>query len=69
MISQIQGVIMMIAQQEHQLQFIWEELPSPITLPEATQKRLANIYGEFLADYWERYYENNNFQQKGDNYE
>ena len=40
-------------QREHQLQIIWEYIPSPISIPVETRKRLADLLGDLLSEYWE----------------
>ena len=38
----------------HQLQIIWEDIPSPISIPEETRKRLTDLLGDLLLGYWEK---------------
>ena len=34
---------------EHQLQIIWEYIPSPISIPPETRKRLVDLLGDLLS--------------------
>ena len=51
--NQKQGGIME-KQREHQLQIIWDYIPSPISIPPETRKRLADLLGDLLSEYWEK---------------
>lgn len=42
----------MAIRREHQLQIIWEYIPSPISIPSKTRKRLADLLGDLLSGYW-----------------
>ena len=56
-------------QQMHQLQIIWEYIPSPISIQPETRKRLADLLGEFLSAYWEGCKANNNNLPRGDEHD
>ena len=43
----------MAIRREYQLQIIWEYIPSPISIPSKTRKRLADLLGDLLSEYWE----------------
>jgi hypothetical protein len=49
--SQKQGGIME-RRKARQLPIIWEYIPSPISIPEEARKRLADLLGELLSEYW-----------------
>ncbi len=36
-----------------QQKIIWENLTSPIPIPRETQKRLIELIGEMVSNYWE----------------
>jgi hypothetical protein len=50
----------------HQLQIIWEHIPSPISIPAETKKRLVNFFGDLISAYWQGCKGNNCDRQKGD---
>ncbi|MBW2202486.1 MAG: hypothetical protein JRE07_06995 [Deltaproteobacteria bacterium] len=54
---------------EHQLQIIWEHIPSRISIPVETQKRLSNLLGDLLSAYWQGCKGNNYHRQKGDEHD
>ena len=54
---------------EHQLQIIWEHIPSRISIPVETQKRLSNLLGDLLSAYWQGCKGNNCDRQKGDEHD
>jgi hypothetical protein len=56
-------------QREHQLQIIWEYIPSPISIPAETRKRLADLLGDLLSDYWEGYKSENKNSPRGDEHD
>ncbi len=56
-------------EKEHQLQIIWEHIPSRISIPAETEKRLANLLGGLLSAYWQACRENNYHRQKGDEHD
>ena len=37
----------------HQLQIVWECIPSPISMPQEVRNRLTDLLAELLSDYWE----------------
>jgi len=53
-------------QKEHQLQIIWEHIPSRISIPAETEEGLVNLLGDLLAVYWQGRKANNYHRQKGD---
>jgi len=56
-------------QKEHQLQIIWEHIPSPISIPLETQERLADLLGDLLSAYWEGCKAKNNNLPRGHDYD
>jgi len=56
-------------QRGHQLQIIWEYIPSPISIPEATRKRLADLLGDLLSEYWEGRKADNQKSPRGDEHD
>jgi len=56
-------------QKEHQLQIIWKHIPSRISIPSETQKRLGNLLGVLLSAYWQGCKGNNYHRQKGDEHD
>ena len=49
----------------HQLQIIWGNIASPISIQAETKKRLINLLGDFLSSYWHESKKNNYHRQKG----
>jgi len=56
-------------QKAHQLQIIWERIPSRISIPAETKKRLVNLFGDLLSAYWQGCNGNNYHRQKGDEHD
>jgi len=56
-------------QREHQLQIIWEYIPSPISIPSETRKRLADLLGDLLSAYWEGCKADNKNPSRGDEHD
>ena len=56
-------------QRVHQLQIIWEYIPSPISIPAETRKRLADLLGDLLSNYWQGCKENNKNLPRGDEHD
>ena len=56
-------------QKFHQLQIIWKDLTSPITIPSQTRIRLADLLGDLLSNYWKNCQEINDSQQREGQYE
>jgi len=56
-------------QKEHQLQIIWEYIPSRISIPADTQKRLGNLLGDLLSACWQGCKGNNYHLPKGDEHD
>ena len=54
---------------EHQLQIIWEDIPSRISIPAETKKRLVSALGDLLSAYWQGCKGNNSHRQKGDEHD
>ena len=54
---------------EHQLQIIWEYIPSPISIPSKTRKRLADLLGDLLSEYWEERKADNKKLPRGDEHD
>jgi hypothetical protein len=53
----------------HQLQMIWEHIPSPIAIPAETRKRLADLLGDLLSAYWQGCQENCNSLPRGEEHD
>jgi len=56
-------------QKEHQLQIIWEHIPSRITIPAETEEELVHLLGGLLSVYWQGRKPNNYHRQKGDEHD
>jgi hypothetical protein len=54
---------------EHQLQIIWEYIPSRISIPAETKKRWVSLLGDLLSAYWQGCNGNNCDRQKGDEHD
>ena len=52
-------------QKEHQLQIIWEHIPSRISIPAETKEGLVNLLGDLISAYWQGRKANNYHGQKG----
>ena len=59
----------MAIRREHQLQIIWEYIPSPISIPAETRKRLADLLGDLLSEYWEGRKADNQKSPRGDEHD
>ncbi len=59
----------MESQRERQLEFIWEYIASPISIPVETRKKLTDLLGDLLSGYWEGCKINNSNLAKGDEHE
>ena len=59
----------MRGEKDHQLQIIWVHIPSRISIPAETEKRLVNLLGDLLSAYWQARRENNYHRQKGDEHD
>lgn len=55
--------------QEHQLQIIWEHIPSRISIPADIEEGLVNLLGDLLSAYWQGCKGNNCDRQKGDEHD
>jgi hypothetical protein len=66
--NQKQGGIME-RKRERQLQIIWEYIPSPISIPSKTRKRLTDLLGDLLSAYFKGCKADNNNPPKGDEYD
>ncbi len=53
----------------HQLQIIWEYIPSRISIPAETEEGLVNFLGDLLSAYWQGCKGNNSHRQKGDEHD
>ena len=56
-------------QKEHQLQIIWEHIPSHISIPAEMEEELVNLLGNLLSVYWQGHKTNNYHRQKGDEHD
>ena len=56
-------------QKFHQLQIIWKDMASPISIPRQTQNRLIDLLGDLISEYWENCKQINDSQQREDQYE
>ncbi len=56
-------------QKGHQLQIIWNDMPSPISIPEETKIELANLLGDLLSAYWEKRKVNKKTRPKEDKHD
>ena len=53
----------------HQLQIIWGNIASPISIPAETKNRLINLLGNLLSFYWQESKKNNYHRQKGEKHD
>ena len=53
----------------HQLQIIWKDIASPISIPKETRNRLADLLGDLLSAYLKNCKEINDSQQREDEYD
>ena len=56
-------------QKEHQLQIIWEHIPSRISIPAETEEKLVNLLGDLISVYWQGRKANNYHGHKGDEHD
>jgi hypothetical protein len=56
-------------QKFHQLQIIWKDIASPISIPQETRNRLADLLGDLVSDYWKNSKQIDDSQQREDPYE
>jgi hypothetical protein len=56
-------------QRFHQLQIIWKDIPSPISVPKEARNRLADLLGDLVSDYWKNCKEIDDSQQREDPYD
>jgi hypothetical protein len=56
-------------QKFHQLQIIWKDIPSPISVPKEARNRLADLLGHLVSDYWKNFKEIDDSQQREDRYD
>jgi hypothetical protein len=53
----------------HQLPIIWDRIASPISIPAEVEKRLADLLGKLLSDYWKRCKTESHNLLKGDEHD
>ena len=56
-------------QKLHQLQIIWKDIPSPISIPKEARNRLADLLGDLISAYWKNCKQINDSQQREDEYD
>ncbi|MCP4259378.1 MAG: hypothetical protein GY774_18010 [Planctomycetes bacterium] len=56
-------------QRFHQLQIIWKDIPSPISVPKEARNRLADLLGDLVSDYWKNCKQIDDPQQREDAYD
>ena len=56
-------------QKFHQLQIIWKDIPSPISIPKEARNRLADLLGDLISAYWKNCKQINDSQQSEDEHE
>ena len=56
-------------QKFHQLQIIWKDIASPISVPKEARNRLADLLGDLVSDYWKNFKEIDDSQQRHDPYD
>ena len=39
-------------QESHQLQIIWKDMASPISIPKQTRNKLVDLLGNLISEYW-----------------
>ena len=53
-------------QKFHQIQIIWNDMASPISIPSKTRNRLVDLLGDFIFDFWKNCKQINDSQQRED---
>jgi hypothetical protein len=56
-------------QRFHQLQIIWNNIPSPISVPKEARNRLADLLGDLISAYWKNCKKIDDSQQREDPYD
>jgi len=53
-------------QKFHQLQIIWKDMASPISIPRQTRNRLVDLLVNLISEYWKNCKQFNDSQQRED---
>ncbi|CAB1062917.1 hypothetical protein D1BOALGB6SA_7699 [Olavius sp. associated proteobacterium Delta 1] len=53
-------------QKFHQIQIIWQDMASPISIPRQTRNRLVDLLGNLISEYWKNCKQINDSQQRED---
>ena len=56
-------------QKFHQLQMIWKNMASPISIPKQTRNKLVDLLGNLISEYWKNCKQINDSKQSEDEHE